>query len=293
MTDFSVNASQSEIDGNSSDEEDHPQQRCNRGSRNGDINALLPAKETESRQVGDAGHQTKEGREKVSIFDEINKEKMSKEEVGRAISSQLDEMAHKYWADEAKKPAVLSKIMEGLKVPSNCTVLRVPVLNEAVARNRRILLFHKRTDKQFSNIQKSLTFATTVVLKMADEILTASTESRSLHPRQVMGYTVESITLLGRAHKQISNERKERLKPVLKDDIRDLCNKDTTSSEYLFGENLVESMRQAKENYRISNSIINTTSSFGEKHHKISHNSRIGFIRSFDHGESSTRGSAG
>ena len=62
MTNFSVNASQSKIDGNSSDEEDHPQQRCNRGSRNGDINALLPAKETESRQVGDAGHQNKEGR---------------------------------------------------------------------------------------------------------------------------------------------------------------------------------------------------------------------------------------
>ena len=174
--------------------------------------------------------------------------------------------------------------MEGLKVPCNCTVLRVPVLNEVVARNRRILPFHKRTDKRLSDIQKSFTFATTAVLKMADEILTVSTESRSLDLRQVMGYTVESITLLGRAHKQISNERKERLKPVLKDDIRDLCNKDTTSSEYLFGENLVESIREANENYRISNSIINTTSSFGGKHRKISHNTRIGPKRLLDHG---------
>ena len=170
-------------------------------------------------------------------------------------------MAHKYWADETKKPPVVSKVMEGLKVPCNCTVLRVPVLNEVVARNRRILPFHKRTDKRLSDIQKSFTFATTAVLKMADEILTVSTESRSLDLRQVMGYTVESITLLGRAHKQISNERKERLKPVLNEDIRGLCNKETTS-EYLFGENLVESMRETKENYRISNSIINTTSSF-------------------------------
>ena len=202
-------------------------------------------------------------------------------------------MAHKYWADETKKPAVVSKVMEGLKVPCNCTVLRVPVLNEVVARNRRILPFHKRTDKRLSDIQKSFTFATTAVLKMADEILTVSTESRSLDLRQVMGYTVESITLLGRAHKQISNERKERLKPVLNEDIRDLCNKDTTSSEYLFRENLVENMREAKENYRISTSIINTTSSFGGKHHKISHNNRIGSKRSFGHGESSTRGSAG
>ena len=119
----------------SPDAEDHPQQSCNRGSRNGDINALLTAKETKSRQVGDAGHQNKEGREKVSIFHEINKEKMSEEEVEPAISSQLAEVAHKYWADEAKKPAVVSKTMEGLKVPSNCTVFRVPVLNEAVARN--------------------------------------------------------------------------------------------------------------------------------------------------------------
>ena len=229
----------------------------------------------------------------MSIIDEINKEKMSKEEVGLAISCQLAEVAHKYSADKAKKPAVVSKIMEGLKVPSNCSVLTVPVLNQVVVRDRRILTFHKRADKRLSDIQKSLTFATTAVLKMADEILTASTESKSLDLRQVMGYTVDSITLLGRAHKQISNERYKRLKPVLNEDIRGLCDKDTTSSEDLFGENLVEIMREAKKNYRISNSINNTTSSFGGKHCKISHNSRIGSKRSFDQGESSTRGSAG
>ena len=161
--------------------------------------------------------------------------------------------------------------MEGLKVPSNCVVLRVPVLNEAVVRSRRILPFHKRADKRLSDIQKPLTLALTAVLKMADEILTASTESRSLDLRQVMGHTVDFIMLLDRAPKQISNEWKERLKPVLNEDIRGLCDKDTTLSEYLFGKNLVGSMRKAKENYRISNyrisnSIINTTLSFGWKH---------------------------
>ena len=151
----------------------------------------------------------------MSVFDEINKKKMSEEEVGPAISGQLAEVAHKYWPDEAKKPAAVSKIMEGLKVPRNCTVLRVPVLNEAVTRNRSFLPFHKRADKRLCDIQKSLTFATTAVLKMVDKILTASTESRSLDLRQVMGYTVDSIALLGRAQKQISNQWKERLTPVL------------------------------------------------------------------------------
>ena len=80
------------------------------------------------------------------------------------------------------------------------------MLNEAVARNRRIMPFHKREDKQLPDIQKSLTFATTAVLKMTDEIVTASNDSRPLDLRQVMGYTVDSITLLGRAHKQMSGK---------------------------------------------------------------------------------------
>ena len=39
----------------------------------------------------------------MSIFDDINKEKMSEEELEPAISSQLAEVAHKYWADEGAK----------------------------------------------------------------------------------------------------------------------------------------------------------------------------------------------
>ena len=100
---------------------------------------------------------------------------------------------------------------------------------------------------------------------MADELLTTSFESRSLDLRQVMGHTVDSIKLLGREQKQISNERKERLKPALHEDIRGLCDKDTVSSEFPFGENLVESTMETKENYRIYNSIISTTSSFRGK----------------------------
>ena len=43
-----------------------------------------------------------------------------------------------------------------------------------------------------------------------------------------MGHTIDSLTLMGRAHKQISAEPKESLKPVLKEDIRTLCDKETS-----------------------------------------------------------------
>ena len=50
---------------------------------------------------------------------------------------------------------------------------------------------------------------------------------------------------MGRANKQISAERKEHLKPVINGDIRTLCDKENSNSKYLFGENLLETMKEA------------------------------------------------
>ena len=127
------------------------------------------------------------------------------------------------------------------------------------------MLFHKRADKRLSDIQKGLIFATSAVLEIADELILAQNEIRPPNLKKVMGHTVDSITLLGRAHKQISAERKERLKPVLNEDIRTLCDKETSDSKYLFGENLLESMKEAKKSFRISNNLANNSTTKFQK----------------------------
>ena len=84
------------------------------------------------------------------------------------------------------------------------------------------------------------------------------------------------LLLIGRTDKQISAERKERLNPVLNEDIRRLCDKETSDSKYLLGENLLESMKEAKESFRILNSRgSNSTTKF----QKVSY--RSGSERSF------------
>ena len=170
----------------------------------------------------------------------------------------------------------MNKSLDSLNVPPNCSGICVPLLNEAEAKNRKIMSFHKRADKRLSDIQKGLIFATSAVLEIADELILAQNEIRPPNLKKVMGHTVDSITLLGRAHKQISAERKERLKPVLNEDIRTLCDKETSDSKYLFGENLLESMKEAKESFRISNSLVNNSTS---KFQKVSYQS--GSKRSF------------
>ena len=51
--------------------------------------------------------------------------------------------------------------------------------------------------------------------------------------------------LMGRVNKQTSAERKEHLKPLINKEIRTLCDNETSDSKYLFGENLLESMKEA------------------------------------------------
>ena len=190
----------------------------------------------------------------------------------------------KYWSEESKNPVVVTKILDGLKTPANCSGISVPILDEAVAKNRKIMPFHKRPDKRLSDIQKGLIFATSAVLKIADELILAQNEIRPPNLKKVMGHTVDSITFMGRTHKQISAEPKERLKPVLNEDIRTLCDKETLDSKYLFGENLLESMKEAKESFRISNSLVNN---YIPKLQKVSYQS--GSKRSFGY----TNGGAG
>lgn len=68
-------------------------------------------------------------------------------------------------------------------------------------------------------------------------------------------------TLLVKSHLQMSEGDKKLLKLVLYVDARRPCEKDTMNSEFLFGENLVESMSVAKETFKISKSILIDSSS--------------------------------
>ena len=156
LTDFSFIASQPEID-QSSDEESNccppPQKKPSRNAVivdicrvsndifDKDINLLVPDAAKQSGKVRSAAND-------LAIFEEIHKEKMSEEEdLGPAISSQLAEVVMKYWSEESKNPEVVTKILDGLKIPANCRGICVPILNETEAKNRKIMLFHKRADK--------------------------------------------------------------------------------------------------------------------------------------------------
>ena len=53
----------------------------------------------------------------LGIFEEINKENVSEEELGAATFSQLAEVVRKYWSEESKNRVVVNYFLDGLKIP--------------------------------------------------------------------------------------------------------------------------------------------------------------------------------
>ena len=68
---------------------------------------------------------------------------------------------------------MVNNVLEGLKSHANSSCVCPPILNETVAKNSKIILFHKRADNRLSNIQKGIIFATSSVLEIADEPMLA------------------------------------------------------------------------------------------------------------------------
>ena len=62
------------------------------------------------------------------------------------------------------------------------------------------------------------------------------------------------------ANHLLSAEMRYRSKPALNEEVRNLGDSEPTSPEYLFGENMNESFKLAKENYRLSQDLISTKS---------------------------------
>ena len=74
-------------------------------------------------------------------------------------------------------------------------------------------------------------------------------------------------------------KRRDRLKSALNEEVRSLRNLGRASFEYLFGENMNESLKLAKENYNISQNSVSTKS----RNKVVGLSSKAGFKRRPDH----------
>ena len=135
-------------------------------------------------------------------------------------------------------------------------------------------------DRRLSDIQKSISLATSVILHIANERLKCQKKSESsFDHKKVVSTAIDAIYFMAKATHSLSAETGDRLKPALNEEVRSLCELEPTSSDYLFGENMNESLKSAKENFKLSQDLVSTKS----RNKAAGFSSRTGFKRRPDH----------
>ena len=125
-----------------------------------------------------------------------------------------------YWEEESQKFQKVSQISKRLLIQNNCEFVRVPKRNEAVVQNRKILSYHKRLDRRLSNIQKSINFAISAILEIANESLKYEKETKSsfYHKKEAIT-AIDVICFMEKATYSTSGERRASLKSALNEEI--------------------------------------------------------------------------
>ena len=90
---------------------------------------------------------------------------------------------------------------------------------------------------------------------------------------------IDAIYFMAKATHSLPAETRDRLKPALTEEVRSLCELEPTSSEYLFGENINESLKSVKENFKLSQDLASTKS----RNKAAGFSSRTGFKRRPDY----------
>ena len=105
-------------------------------------------------------------------------------------------------------------------------------------------------------IIRKVTFATLQTTNMLVENPSSATDNS-----KAITQSVDSIAMLGHLKTQLSQFRREQIKPALKSDYSAMCSaKVPLSSQYLFGDDLAKKLRDARE----SSKIIYATTKAGQ-----------------------------
>lgn len=154
----------------------------------------------------------------------------------------------KFWVPESKNDLVIIKLKFDYKVPSKfCS----PILNEETLKNRNIHSYYKRNSRRWFDVQNLILKSSTAVINITNICLDADNKNQLIESKEVVVKAIDAITLLGRASKQITLERKERLISTLSEDYRSICNQDHSKSKFLLGDDLLEIIRKSKANILI------------------------------------------
>lgn len=125
------------------------------------------------------------------------------------------------------------------KAPENCKLLCAPKVNPEIW--NQLPNKAKQRDFQLQHLQSNISMATVAIGKAVEEIMSEDPGQDS-----VLSYLMEGANILGCASRDMSIRRRHEIKQSINADFSGICGNSTPITEYLFGDNVTESLKTAK-----------------------------------------------
>ena len=238
-----------------------PAESAKRGRKtnNGSHESLSDSAESDAEQLLEPNKRQKiqDGdEEEDTLLDEIVQSMTETEKTDAKILEKLAKIIENRWLNKLSDGQFKEKTEKYLR-PANCDNFITPTVNPEIW--ERLDRQTRGRDLKLSTLQSTTTKVGYICTKATDLLLQARRENKSPDIEQLIRMHTDALGLLGHISFEISQRRRDAIRPNLNKEYATLCASHVPITKMLFGDELQTQLNHI----RASNKISNTTSTQG------------------------------
>lgn len=199
-------------------------------------------------QAGGGPHEEEENlnEDLLSAFKDCEKGLEVGPEVGTTVAEAYNRTVTRPLSKET-----ITGLNSKMKVPGNCKSLLTPKVNSEIWGN--LPTKAKITDLGLQALQQSVSYAIASLAISSNEITQAVTRHGMPTPlaSKLLQINMDAGNILGHNFQTLTNKRRMEIKPFLNSDFSGICSGNVPVTEYLFGDDLKETLKHSKNSSQV------------------------------------------
>lgn len=188
-----------------------------------------------------------------NIFDKLSKDYETNEAAGPSVSFEIAKLVNTMLSVSANETVAKSRADRHPR-PKNLTFAEAPKVNKPVWDSMKTKV--RAADSQLQDIQKDLLKSTVPMVKVIEVLNEAREKNVSIDLSELITNLSDAVAFVGSANVKLVKRRREFIKDDTSEKIKGICNAEVPfSGSLLFGDNLVQKMKEVSENDKISEEL--------------------------------------
>lgn len=197
----------------------------------------------------------------TDLLKELDADLNDEEEVGEEVAISLANVVNRSFRRKFSETKFNDRFDKYLR-PGNCDNFQVPLVNPEIWKS--IPAEARSADIKMSHIQKAIAKAGTALASSTQTLLQAQ---RGARPetltllKSAVGKNGDALAAMGHAFHDVSLKRRHAIRPLLHHNLAGLCQDSRPVTQFLFGDNLSQSVKDIRETEKLGATVASPSTS--------------------------------